>query len=108
LSGKRHSPDEIAAKLSRANEMMREGKRNTEIAKALGVSLMTYFRWRRDWVKTGNRANTDYTDVAAREPPTGGADPIRLEDLALENARLRRIVTDLLVEKAACEEKRKA
>lgn len=105
MSGKRHSSDEIAAKLSRANEMMREGKRNAEIAKALGISLMTYHRWRKDWGNIGPKAESGKLRGADRGEPKGNPDLDRLQELGLENERLRRLVTDMLLEKVACKEK---
>jgi len=87
---KRHSRAEIATKLVQANEMATQGKLQSEIARALGVSVMTLHRWRKA--------------PEAREPDrTRGADD-RIAELQLENSRLRRLVTDLLLEKVKLEE----
>ena len=43
---KRHSREEIAAKLAQARELSAQGKLQSEIARTLGVSVMTLHRWR--------------------------------------------------------------
>ena len=48
MVGKRHASGEIAAKLAQANELAAKGKTQREISKALGVSIMTYHRWKKD------------------------------------------------------------
>ena len=86
-----------------ADEMSAQGRLHSDIAKSLGVSLMTYHRWRK------SRATLSRPSV----PPAGEAEqtdiPVRewrnsnLE-LQLENSRLSRLVTDLLLEKVKLEE----
>jgi hypothetical protein len=44
---KRHSRVEIASKLAQANDLATQGKLQTEIARTLGVSVMTLHRWRK-------------------------------------------------------------
>ncbi len=44
---KRHSAAEIAAKLSQAAELATQGRNQIEIAEALGISVMTFHRWRK-------------------------------------------------------------
>jgi putative transposase len=44
---KRHSRVEIATKLAEANDLAMQGKRRKEIARTLGVSVMTLHRWRK-------------------------------------------------------------
>src|SRR5215831_4521503 len=82
---KRHSRVEIATKLAQANELATQGKLQSEIAHTLGVSIMTLHRWRK----------------APPEPQPADA---RIAKLQLENSRLRRLVTDLLLEKIKVEE----
>jgi transposase-like protein len=86
---------EIATKLARANELATRGKLQREIARTLGVSVMTLHRWRKA-LPGPQRA------LEAGEPDRsrGGRDPA----LQLENARLRQLVTDLLLEKIKLEE----
>jgi putative transposase len=88
---KRHSRAEIATKLAHANDLATRGKLQSEIARTLGVSVMTLHRWRK-------------APPGASEPDrTRGADDGVVE-LQLENSRLRRLVTDLLLEKIKVEE----
>jgi|SRR5690242_16934660 len=44
---KKHSPDEIEAKLRQADQMVAQGRRQQDIAKALDISVMTFHRWRK-------------------------------------------------------------
>src|ERR1700730_10161643 len=44
---KRHSDAEIVAKLAQADLLSKEGKTQAEIARTLGVSVMTFHRWRK-------------------------------------------------------------
>ena len=44
---KRHSRVEIATKLAQANDLATQGKLQSEIARTLGVSVMTLHRWRK-------------------------------------------------------------
>ena len=44
---KRHSKVEIATKLAQADDLARQGKPQSEIARTLGVSVMTLHRWRK-------------------------------------------------------------
>jgi len=98
---KRHSRVEIASKLAQANDLATQGKLQSEIARTLGVSVMTLHRWRKAppgpppaFVATHDTGQSDRT-------PAGGN---RIAELQLENSRLRRLVTDLLLEKIKLEE----
>jgi hypothetical protein len=75
----------IRAKLRRADEMLAERKSETEIARALGVSVGTYRRWRRV-AHAGGLAGR--ARVAADAATLGSAD----SDLP----RLRSLVADLV------------
>ena len=92
---KRHSRVEIASKLAQANDLATHGKLQSEIARTLGVSVMTLHRWRK--APPGSQ-------LASREPDRARGVDHRIAELQLENARLRRLVTDLLLEKAKLEE----
>jgi len=101
---KRHSNGEIAAKLAHADDLASEGKLQSEIAHALGVSVMTLHRWR--------KASTHLPSAPAGLPtrphvtrPEAEDDEARdIAELQLENSRLRRLVADLLLEKVKLEE----
>src|SRR5262249_55806471 len=90
---KRHSSAEIATKLAQANELVTQGKLQSEIARAVGVSVMTLHRWRKRPSGSNGSSQIDQT------PQTRIA-----EALQLENSRLRRLVTDLLLEQMKLEE----
>src|SRR5262249_61983816 len=99
---KRHSRAEIATKLAQANELATQGKLQSEIAHTLGVSVITLQRWRK--APPGPQQAALVATPEAREPDrTRGADD-RIAELQLENSRLRRLVTDLLLEKIRLEE----
>jgi putative transposase len=88
MPGKRHSSEEIAGKLQKVDALVSQGKTLTEAIKSVGVSRQTLYRWR------GERG------ASVANPSQ------RLRDLESENQRLRKLVTDLLLEKAAAEEAR--
>jgi putative transposase len=98
---KKHSRVEIATKLAEANDLATQGKLQSEIARALGVSVMTLHRWRK--ARPGPQPALGAPHEASRSDRTrGGGD--RIGELQLENLRLRRLVTDLLLEKIKLEE----
>ena len=86
---KRHSRVEIATKLAQANDLATQGKLQSEIARTLGVSVMTLHRWR----KAPPRPQSALVaTIEGRKPDrTRGADD-RIAELQLENSRLRRLV----------------
>jgi hypothetical protein len=104
---KKHSREEILSKLARADELARTGNSQVDVCKALGVSVMTLHRWRKLPLPR-QEANVSQDSagegVASARPPA--MDQMRnvLEELKLENQRLRKIVTDLLLEKMRLEE----
>jgi len=84
----RHSRVEIASKLAQANGLAMQGKLQSDIARTLGVSVMTLHRWRKE----------------ASQPDQAPSASDRIAELQLENSRLRQLVTDLLLEKIMLEE----
>jgi hypothetical protein len=48
MTGAKHSPAEIAAMLRQADELAAQGKRRSEILRAIQISAMTYHRWRKN------------------------------------------------------------
>lgn len=104
---KKHSREEILSKLARADELARAGSSQVDVCKALGVSVMTLHRWRKlplPRQEAGAPQDNAGESVASARPPV--MDQMRqvLEELKLENQRLRKIVTDLLLEKMRLEE----
>ena len=79
---KRHSRVEVATKLAQANDLARQGQLQSEIARTLGVGVATLHRWRKK----------------ADGPNRTRSGDDRVTELELENSRLRRLVTDILLE----------
>jgi putative transposase len=115
MPGKRHSNEEIASKLQFSDVLVAAGKLQAEIAMELGVSLMTYHRWRkarRDLPLEA--ANSEDSMLAqnkkqqqnGKKNPGFGANGVseKMAQLHLENSRLRRLVTNLLLEADRLEE----
>jgi len=94
---KRHSRAEIATKLAQANDLATRGRLQSEIARTLGVSVMTLHRWRK-------ASHGPQAAHGVGEPNGAGGRGNRIAELQLENSRLRRLVTDLLLEKIRFEE----
>ena len=76
MTRKRHRPEEIVAKLREVDEALSQGKTLEDVAKSLGVSLMTLHRWRTEYGSTDRDALK------------------RLKELERENGRLKRLVAD--------------
>lgn len=83
---KRFRPEEIIVKLREADILISQGRTVAETTKALGVSDVTYYRWRQEYGGMG-------TSQAKR-----------LKELELENARLRKAVSDLTLDKLILQE----
>jgi transposase-like protein len=83
---KRYRPEEIIAKLRQAEVLINQGKKMPEVIKAIGVSEVSYYRWRKEY---------------------GGlnvSQAKRLKELERENTRLRRAVSDLTLDKLILQE----
>jgi len=101
IGKKKHTAEEIATKLAQANELATQGKLQREIARTLGVSTMTLHRWRKTPPKSQHASFATH-ETSQPERMRTAAD--RIAELKLENSRLRRLVTDLLLEKVKLEE----
>jgi len=78
---KTYRPEEIIAKLRQAEVLLGEGKKVPEVVKVLGIHEVTYYRWRKE-----------YGGLKVSQAK-------RLRDLERENARLRKAVSDLSLDK---------
>jgi putative transposase len=78
---KRDKPEEIVAKLRQVDVLTSQGKPVADAVRAIGVTEVTYDRWRQEFggLKSGQVK--------------------KLKDLEAENARLRRAVSDLTLDK---------
>ena len=81
MSKLRHKPEQIIRKLRQAEVLSGQGKSVDEICRALGVSDATYYKWRKEYGGMG---------VSQAK---------RLKELEAENARLKRVVADLTLDK---------
>jgi transposase len=86
MSRRRHTPEQVVRKLREADRLLGEGIELPEVVKQLEVSEQTYFRWRNQF--GGMKAE----------------DIKRLKELEAENARLKRIVADQVLENQALRE----
>jgi putative transposase len=102
---RRYTALEIAAKLKEASGLAREGKPQSDIAKSLGISVMTFHRWRKAHENPPqSEENRPAVSNYANSSLSATHQPNRLSELQLENARLRTLVTDLLLEKMRLED----
>jgi len=118
MTGTKHSPAEIAAKLRQGDELAAQGKRRSEILRVLGISQMTYHRWRKnrssvslrpeprashasDVSAAGGPLKVDAVSFAALSPREQIS---AFQELQRENVRLRELFTDALLEKIKLEE----
>lgn len=85
-SRRRHTPEQVIRKLREADRLLGEGLEVAAVAKQLEVSEQTLHRWR---VQFGGLKAEDAK---------------RLKELEKENARLKRIVADQLLENQALRE----
>ena len=81
MARKRHKPEEIVAKLRQVDVLTAQGQSIAEAVRTIAVTETTYFRWR-----------AEYGGLKSDQVK-------RLKDLELENARLRRAVSDLTLDK---------
>ncbi len=83
---KKHKPEEIVAKLRQVDVLTSQGKPISDAIRSIGVTEVTYYRWRNEY---------------------GGlkSDQVkRLKDLETENARLRKAISDLTLDKQILQE----
>ena len=83
---KAHTPEEIVAKLWQAEVLVGQGKTVAEAVRAIGVTEPSYYRWR-----------TEFGGLKLDQVR-------RLKELERENARLRKAVSDLTLEKVILKE----
>ena len=81
MARKRHTAEDIVSKLRQVDVLSAQGRPIADAIRAIGVTEVTYYRWRNEY---------------------GGlkGDQVkRLKELESENARLRRAVSDLTLDK---------
>jgi transposase-like protein len=83
---KRHSAEEIVAKLRQADVLLAQGQTGADVARVLGVTETTYYRWR-----------SEYGGLKGNQVK-------RLKELEQENTRLRKAVAELTLDKLILKE----
>ena len=86
MARKRHKPEEIVVKLRQVDVLNSQGMPIADAIRSIGVTEVTYYRWRNEY---------------------GGlkSDQVkRLKDLETENARLRKAISDLTLDKLILQE----
>ena len=86
MGARRYRPEEIILKLRETEVLLAEGLSVGEVVRRLGVTQVTYYRWRKEF--GGMKI-----DQAKR-----------LKDLEKENARLKRLLADAELDKAILKE----
>ncbi len=86
MTRKRYTPEEIVAKLRQVDVLTAQGRPVAEAVRAIGVTEVTYYRWR-----------SEYGGLK-------GDQVRRLKALEAENARLRRAVADLTLDRLILKE----
>jgi transposase-like protein len=81
MARKRHTAEEIVSRLRQVDVLTAPGRPVADAVRAIGVSEVTYCRWR-----------SEYGGLR-------GDQVERLKQLEAENARLRRAVSDLTLDK---------
>ena len=83
---KRHKPEEIVAKLRQVDVLVSQGQSVADAIRSIGVTEVSYYRWRREF----GSLKSDQVK--------------RMKELEAENARLRRAVGDLTLDKLILKE----
>lgn len=81
MVGKREKPEDIVLKLRQVEVLQGQGKSVQEAVRQIGVTVQTYYRWRKEY---GGMSRDQLK---------------RLKELEAENTRLRRAVSDLTLDK---------
>ena len=70
---KRHKPEEIVAKLRQVDVMPSQGKTVADAIRAIGVTEVTYYRWRQEFggLKSGQVKKLKDLETEKVRPPTG-------------------------------------
>jgi transposase-like protein len=86
MTKKRHTPEEIIAKLRQVDVLTAQGTPVADAIRTIGVTEVTYYRWRQEF---------------------GGlksAQVKRMKELETENQRLRKAIADLTLDKLILQE----
>ena len=83
---KRYTPEEIVAKLRQVDVLVSQGQNIADAIRQIGVSEVTYYRWQQEY----GGLKTEQVKC--------------LKELETENARLRKAISDLTLDKLILQE----
>ena len=86
MSKKRHTAEEIVAKLRQVDVLTAQGRTVGEAIRQIGVTEVTYYRWR-----------SEYGGLKSDQVK-------RMKELETENQRLRKAIADLTLDKLILQE----
>jgi putative transposase len=86
MAKRKHTPEQIIGKLREAEVLLAQGQTVAQVCKGLGVSEQSFYRWR-----------AEYGGLKIDQAK-------RLKELERENARLRKAVADLTLDKLILKE----
>lgn len=86
MSRKRYKPEQIISKLREAEVDLAKGQEIGQVCRKLGVTEQTYYRWRKE-----------YGGMKVEQAK-------RLKELETENARLKKLVAELSLDKEILKE----
>jgi len=86
MGAKRYSTEQIIVKLPEAEIEMGRGLKVPEVCRKLGISEQTFYRWRKRY------GGLDRSEIR------------RLKALELENARLKKLLADAMLDNAILKE----
>ena len=86
MARQKHKPEEIVAKLRQVDVLTSQGTPIADAIRSIGVTEVTYYRWR-----------NEYGSLKSDQVK-------RLKDLETENARLRKAISDLTLDKLILQE----
>jgi len=81
MAGKQNKPEVIVSKLRQVEVLQGQGMKIADAVRQIGITQQTYYRWRKEY---GGMSRDQLK---------------RLKELEKENARLRRAVSDLTLDK---------
>ena len=86
MGRKRHTAEQIIRKLREAEVELAKGQATAEVARKLGITEQTYYRWRKE-----------YGGLRVEQAK-------RLKELERENSRLKKLVADQALDNAILKE----
>ncbi len=86
MAKKRHTAEQIIARLREAEILLAKDIKMPQVCRKLGVTEQTYYRWRKEY----GGVRTDQVK--------------RLKELEKENVRLKKVVADLALDNAILKE----